>query len=128
MPDVLVFAESRAGSVRKVAFELLTAARALGAGGEVHAVLAGAPGYLQSPDKLLKNRQSLSRKTGLERAIKPFYQMSHMMVFVTPRPRRNLASPTYPLPAKLRIANGVKKSCDVQAGFLPLHWIVVLGI
>ena len=44
MPDVLVFAESRAGSVRKVAFELLTAARALGAGGEVHAVLAGAPG------------------------------------------------------------------------------------
>ena len=44
MPDVLVFAESRAGSVRKVAFELLTAARGLGSGGEVHAVLAGAPG------------------------------------------------------------------------------------
>ena len=44
MPDLLVFAESRAGAVRKVAFELLTAARGLAAGGEVHAVLAGAPG------------------------------------------------------------------------------------
>jgi electron transfer flavoprotein alpha subunit len=44
MPNILVFAESRAGAVRKVAFEVLTAARALTAGGEVHAVLAGAPG------------------------------------------------------------------------------------
>lgn len=44
MPDILVFAESRAGAVRKVAFELLSAARGLAAGGEVHAVLAGAPG------------------------------------------------------------------------------------
>lgn len=44
MPNILVLAESRAGEVRKVAFELLAAARALAAGGEVHAVLAGAPG------------------------------------------------------------------------------------
>jgi electron transfer flavoprotein alpha subunit len=44
MPNILVFAESRAGTVRKVAHELLTAARSLAAGGEVHAVLAGAPG------------------------------------------------------------------------------------
>ena len=43
MPNILVFAESRAGAVRKVAFELLTAAKGLGAG-EVHAVLAGGPG------------------------------------------------------------------------------------
>ena len=43
MPNVLVFAESRAGVVRKVAFELLAAARSLGAG-EVHAALAGGPG------------------------------------------------------------------------------------
>ena len=44
MPDILVFAESRAGSLRKVAFEILTAARTLAAGGEVHAVLAGGAG------------------------------------------------------------------------------------
>jgi len=44
MPNILVFAESRAGTVRKVAFELLTEARKLAAGGEVHAVLAGGPG------------------------------------------------------------------------------------
>ena len=43
MPNVLVFAESRAGAVRNVAFEVLAAARQLGAG-EVHAVLAGGPG------------------------------------------------------------------------------------
>ena len=43
MPNILVFAESRAGAVRKVAFELLAAAKGLGAG-EVHAVLAGGPG------------------------------------------------------------------------------------
>jgi electron transfer flavoprotein alpha subunit len=44
MPNILVFAESRSGTVRKVAHELLTAARGLAAGGEVHAVLAGASG------------------------------------------------------------------------------------
>jgi electron transfer flavoprotein alpha subunit len=44
MPNILVFAESRAGTVRNVVMELLAAARGLAAGGEVHAVLAGAPG------------------------------------------------------------------------------------
>jgi len=44
MPNILVCAEFRGGSVRKVVFELLTAARTLAAGGEVHAVLAGGVG------------------------------------------------------------------------------------
>jgi electron transfer flavoprotein alpha subunit len=46
MPHVLVFAETRGGELRKVAFEAVTAARQLATqiGGEVHAVLAGAPG------------------------------------------------------------------------------------
>ena len=44
MPNILVFAESRGGTVRNVVMELLTAAREKAAGGEVHAVLAGAPG------------------------------------------------------------------------------------
>src|SRR5688572_29706802 len=44
MPDILVVAESRAGEVRKVSFELMAAARKLASGGEVHAVLAGPPG------------------------------------------------------------------------------------
>jgi electron transfer flavoprotein alpha subunit len=54
MPDVLVFAESRSGEVRKVALEALTLGRQLAAGGEVHAVLAGganigskAPGLME---------------------------------------------------------------------------------
>jgi electron transfer flavoprotein alpha subunit len=44
MPNVLVVAEARGGEIRKVTFELLTAAHKLAAGGEVHAVLAGPPG------------------------------------------------------------------------------------
>jgi electron transfer flavoprotein alpha subunit len=44
MANVLVFAESRGGTVRKVAQELLAAGRDLAAGGEVHAILAGGPG------------------------------------------------------------------------------------
>ena len=46
MPNVLVFAETRGGDLRKVALEAVTAARALAnaAGGEVHAVLAGPSG------------------------------------------------------------------------------------
>src|ERR1700733_11279838 len=48
MPTVLVYAETRQGSIRKVASEAVTAARALadagGGGGEVHAVLVGPPG------------------------------------------------------------------------------------
>jgi electron transfer flavoprotein alpha subunit len=47
MPTLLVFAETREGSIRKGALEAVTAARTLAdaaGGGEVHAVLAGAAG------------------------------------------------------------------------------------
>ncbi len=46
MPNVLVIAEARAGQLRKVALEAMTAGRALAseAGGEVHALVAGPPG------------------------------------------------------------------------------------
>jgi electron transfer flavoprotein alpha subunit len=46
MANVLAFAESRGGALRKVALETVTAARALAdsTGGEVHAMLVGAPG------------------------------------------------------------------------------------
>ncbi len=47
MANILVFAESRGSDLRKVAFEAVTAARALAdatGGGEVHAVLAGPAG------------------------------------------------------------------------------------
>src|SRR3954470_7454572 len=47
MPNVLVFAETRGGDLRKVALEAVTAARTLAdaaGGGEVHAILAGPSG------------------------------------------------------------------------------------
>jgi electron transfer flavoprotein alpha subunit len=47
MPNVLVFAETRGGDLRKVALEAVTAARALvdsAGGGEVHALIAGPSG------------------------------------------------------------------------------------
>lgn len=46
MSNVLAFAETRGGEPRKMAYEALTAARGVAdkLGGEVHAVLAGAPG------------------------------------------------------------------------------------
>jgi electron transfer flavoprotein alpha subunit len=47
MPNVLVFAETRGGDLRKVALEAVTAARMLAdaaGGGEVHAILAGPSG------------------------------------------------------------------------------------
>jgi len=51
---VLAFAESRGGALRKVAFEAATAARVLAdaAGGEVHAVVAGAPGIAGEAEAL----------------------------------------------------------------------------
>jgi electron transfer flavoprotein alpha subunit len=51
---VLAFAESRGGDLRKVAFEAVTAARALAdaSGGEVHAVLAGPPGIAARAESL----------------------------------------------------------------------------
>jgi electron transfer flavoprotein alpha subunit len=46
MPNILAHAETRAGELRKVALETVTAARALAdrAGGEVHAIVFGGPG------------------------------------------------------------------------------------
>ncbi|MEP6733240.1 MAG: hypothetical protein ABJE10_21535, partial [bacterium] len=47
MPNVLVFAESRNGELRKIAYEVVTAARQFvdaNGGGEVHAFVAGATG------------------------------------------------------------------------------------
>ena len=47
MANVLVFAETRGGELRKVALEAVTAARRIAdasGGGEVHALVAGAPG------------------------------------------------------------------------------------
>src|SRR5689334_17867791 len=47
MANVLAYAETRGGELRKVALEVMTAARKLAdssGGGEVHAVVAGPPG------------------------------------------------------------------------------------
>jgi electron transfer flavoprotein alpha subunit len=55
MANVLVFAETRGGEVRKVALEAVTAARALAdatGGGEVHAILAGPPGVASKAPQL----------------------------------------------------------------------------
>jgi electron transfer flavoprotein alpha subunit len=55
MANVLVFAETRGGDVRKVALEAVTAARALAdatGGGEVHAILAGPAGVASRAQQL----------------------------------------------------------------------------
>ena len=55
MANVLAFAETRAGALRKVALEAVTAAREIAdatGGGEVHAVLAGAPGIAAKAPQL----------------------------------------------------------------------------
>jgi electron transfer flavoprotein alpha subunit len=55
MANVLVFAETRNGELRKVALEAVTAGRKLAdasGGGEVHAVLAGAPGIASKAERL----------------------------------------------------------------------------
>jgi len=55
MPNVLVFAETRNGELRKVAFEAVSAARQLvdaSGGGEVHALLCGAPGISAKASQL----------------------------------------------------------------------------
>ena len=56
MANVLVFAETRGGALRKVALEAVTAARAVAdatGGGEVHALVAGAPGIAASASQQL---------------------------------------------------------------------------
>jgi electron transfer flavoprotein alpha subunit len=55
MANILVFAETRAGTLRKVALEAVSAARALAdasGGGEVHAVVAGPPGVGTTAEQL----------------------------------------------------------------------------
>ncbi len=55
MANVLVFAETRGTALRKLALEAVTAARALAdasGGGEVHAVIAGAPGAAAGAEQL----------------------------------------------------------------------------
>jgi electron transfer flavoprotein alpha subunit len=55
MANVLVFAETRGTALRKVALEAVTAARALAdasGGGEVHALIAGAPGSAAGAEQL----------------------------------------------------------------------------
>jgi electron transfer flavoprotein alpha subunit len=54
MANVLAFAESRGGELRKVALEAVTAARKLAdaGGGEVHAMLIGAPGIGSKAEQL----------------------------------------------------------------------------
>lgn len=55
MANVLVFAETRHGELRKVALESVTAARTLAdasGGGEVHALLADAPGVISKAAQL----------------------------------------------------------------------------
>ena len=57
MADVLAFAESRGGEPRKVALEAVSAARTLAdaSGGEVHAVLLGAPGIAARAELLARH-------------------------------------------------------------------------
>jgi electron transfer flavoprotein alpha subunit len=56
MPNILAFAETRGGELRKVALEAVTAARtlanAVGGGAEVHAMVAGASGMAQRAERL----------------------------------------------------------------------------
>ena len=57
MADILAFAESRNGELRKVALEAVTAARKLAdaTGGEVHALLVGPPGIAAKSAELGKH-------------------------------------------------------------------------
>jgi len=57
MANIFAFAESRGGELRKVALEAVTAARKLAdsTGGEVHALLAGAPGIAAKAEELARH-------------------------------------------------------------------------
>ena len=57
MPNVLAFAETRGGELRKVALETMTAARALADAdrGEVHALMLGAPGVAAKAEQLARH-------------------------------------------------------------------------
>ncbi len=57
MANVLAYAESRGGELRKVAFEAVTAARSLAdkIGGDVHAIVCGPPGISVKADSLARH-------------------------------------------------------------------------
>lgn len=57
MANIFAFAEARGGELRKVALEAVTAARKLAdsTGGEVHALLLGAPGVSQKAEQLAQH-------------------------------------------------------------------------
>lgn len=57
MANIFAFAEARGGELRKVALEAVTAARKLAdsTGGEVHALLLGAPGIAQKAEQLAQH-------------------------------------------------------------------------
>ncbi len=57
MANVLAFAEARGGELRKVALEAVTAARTVAdaVGGEVHALLVGAPGIAAKAEQLARH-------------------------------------------------------------------------
>ena len=61
MANILAFAEARGGELRKVALEAVTAARKLAdsTGGEVHAMLVGAPGIAGKAEQLAKHGADL---------------------------------------------------------------------
>jgi electron transfer flavoprotein alpha subunit len=52
MPNVLAYAEARGTALRKAAFEAVTAAKVIAAGGEVHALVVGPPGIAQAAPAL----------------------------------------------------------------------------
>ena len=63
MANVFAFAETRAGSLRKVALEAITGARQLAdatGGGEVHAMLAGPPGTAAAAERLAAHGADLA--------------------------------------------------------------------
>ena len=57
MANIFAYAEARNGELRKVALETVSAARALAdsTGGEVHALLVGAPGIAAKADQLAQH-------------------------------------------------------------------------
>src|SRR5215213_4076306 len=57
MANILAFAEARKGELRKVALEAITTARGLAdsTGGEVHALLVGAPGIGAKAEQLARH-------------------------------------------------------------------------
>jgi len=85
--NVLAFAESRGGDLRKVAYEAVTVARTLAdtAGGEVHAVVAGPPGMAAKAAAL--GTYGADVVTVIEHAAFADYNPEALAVFVAERAR-----------------------------------------